>query len=53
MSTPAISVPRTLPNLNDPDPDPADHETDGQRQEDRQFRVLSKGVQQHVRDSGS
>ena len=34
--------------LEGPDPDPADHEADGEHQEDRQFRVLSKRVQQHV-----
>ena len=31
--------------LEGPYPDPADHEADGERQEDRQFRVGAKGIQ--------
>ena len=42
ISTPASSVPTTLPSLKDADAQPADDEADGQRQEDRQLGIVAQ-----------
>ena len=43
IRTPAKSVPTTMPEAEAAELDAADQEADGQREEDRQFRILLQG----------